>query len=252
MKFNNKVVLVTGGSSGIGASIAIQFSTFGASVAIVGRNQAKLKEVALKCNNPLVIVADVTKKQDVKRIVLETVVHFGKLDILVINVGTASQGSIMDENALESYDRIMATNLHAVVHLTHVAAPHIIATKGNIINISSITAMKVRSKAMFAYSTSKAGLDHFTRSVASELASTGVRVNTVSPGPVKTDIIQNMGVPKDQQATFFENVEASTALKRISESEEIADLVSFLASDSARGITGSVFVCDNGALIRAD
>ncbi|XP_026727348.1 uncharacterized protein LOC113493533 [Trichoplusia ni] len=251
MNFNNKVVLVTGGSSGIGAAIAIKFSAAGAKVAIVGRNETKLKAVVEKCNNPLVIIADMTKENDVKRIALETIAHFGRLDILVNNAGVASTESIKDANALESYNAVMATNVHSVVQLTHYLVPHIIATKGNIINISSVAAMMVSALVGFAYTTSKAALDHFTRSIASELASSGVRVNSVNPGPVKTDIDAKLGIAKEESDAFWENAGKSTPLKRVSDSEEIADLVLFLASDSARGITGSTFVSDNGLLVGA-
>ncbi|CAH0579148.1 unnamed protein product [Chrysodeixis includens] len=252
MSFNDKVVIVTGGSSGIGAAIAIQFSSLGAKVAIVGRNDKKLDAVAKKCKNPLTLVADVTKENDAKRIVNDTIKHFGKLDILINNAGIANPASILDENAMAVFDLVMATNLRSCVYLTHLAAPHIIKTKGNIINISSVAALQVYSKQSFAYNSSKAAMDHFTRSVAAELASHGVRVNVVNPGPVKTDIIENLGMDKAQQEDVFAKMKSLTALDRVSDAEEIADLVTFLASDKAKGITGSSFVTDNGSMIKTD
>ncbi|CAD0199259.1 unnamed protein product [Chrysodeixis includens] len=251
MSFNDKVVIVTGSSSGIGAAIAIEFSALGAHVCLVGRNKEKLDEVGRKCNNPLVLVADVTQDKDAQRIVNETVRYFGKLDILINNAGMGGAASITAENAMAVYDKLMSTNLRSVVYLTHLAAPHIIKTKGNIINISSVCALRILLKDSFAYNTSKAGLDHFTRSVAAELASDGVRVNAVNPGPVLTDIVQNSGFSDAQQKAVFENMKKGTALNRISEPSEIADLVTFLASDKARAITGSIYVSDNGTLIKA-
>ncbi|CAD0199260.1 unnamed protein product [Chrysodeixis includens] len=250
MSFNDKVVIVTGSSSGIGAAIAIEFSSLGAKVCLVGRNKEKLDEVGKKCNNPLVLVADITQDKDAQRIVSETVRYFGKLDILINNAGMGGSASIVAENALEVYDKVMNTNLRSVVHLTHLAAPHIIKTKGNIINISSVCALRVLLTNGFAYNTSKAGLDHFTRSVAAELASQGVRVNAVNPGPVQTDILENTGANEAQQKYVFEKMKQSTALNRISDPSEIADLVIFLASDKARAITGSIYVSDNGTLIK--
>ncbi|CAH0579147.1 unnamed protein product [Chrysodeixis includens] len=252
MNFTGKVVIVTGSSSGIGAAIAIKFAEQGAKVAIVGRNKNKLNDVAKKCNNPLVIVADVTKEDDVKKIINETVKQFGKIDILVNNAGMGIETGITRENALEAYNTVMATNLHSVIHLTHLAVPYIIKTKGNIINISSIASLSVAFKAGFPYFVSKAGLDHFTRSIASELAVSGVRVNSVNPGPVKTDIVENMGKTKQESEAAWDMMKGMTALKRVSDSEEIADLVSFLASDLARGITGSIFVSDNGTLVKSE
>ncbi|XP_026725151.1 17-beta-hydroxysteroid dehydrogenase 14-like [Trichoplusia ni] len=250
MNFNDKVVIVTGSSSGIGAAIAIEFSALGANVCLVGRNQKKLDEVAKKCNNPLVLVADVTQDKDIQRIVNETVRYFGKLDILVNNAGMGSSASIKSETAMAVFDKIMNTNLRSVVYLTHLAAPHIIKTKGNIINISSVLGLRVLMADSFAYNTSKAGLDHFTRSVAAELASDGVRVNSVNPGPVFTDILENSGANEAIQKAIFDKMKQGTALNRISEPSEIADLVIFLASDKARAITGSVYVSDNGYLIK--
>nr|XP_049694217.1 17-beta-hydroxysteroid dehydrogenase 14 isoform X2 [Helicoverpa armigera] len=249
MSFQNKVVIVTGSSSGIGAAIAVQFAEEGAKVAIVGRNQEKLNNVAKKCGKPLVLVADVTKEEDIKRIIDETLRVFGKLDILVNNAGIANPAGIQSEDAMAVFDKVMTTNLRSAVYLTHLAAPHLVKTKGNIVNISSVAACRIFSKDMFAYSAAKAGLDHFTRAVALELASSGVRVNTINPGPVLTDVFENMGATREQQAAFFKGVGQTMPLKRVSIPEEIGDLVLFLASEKARAITGSNFVSDNGAML---
>ncbi|KAJ8721916.1 hypothetical protein PYW08_004318 [Mythimna loreyi] len=250
MSFQDKVVIVTGGSSGIGAAIAIKFAEEGAKVAIVGRNKGKLDSVAKKCGNPLVLVADVTKDADVKRIISETLKHFGKLDILINNAGLGQSANIQAEHAMAVFDTVMSTNLRSVVYLTNLAAPHLVKTKGNIVNISSVAAFRAIGDGSFSYCTSKAGLDHFSRSVAQELAESGVRVNIVNPGPVRTDIIENMGATKDMQEAIFNQLQNLTALNRISVPEEIADLVLFLASDKARAITGSSFVSDNGMLLK--
>ena len=248
MSLKNKVAIVTGSSSGIGAAIAIKFAEEGAKVTIVGRNTEKLNNVAKKCNDPLVVEADVTKDENVKRILDETLKRFGKLDILVNNAGMARPATIQAEDAMKAFDEVMSTNLRSVVYLTNLAAPHLVKTKGNIINVSSIASTKIMGPGTFAYNTSKAGLDHFTRSIAQELASSGVRVNVVNPGPVRTDFMDNMGitVPED----FFDNIKNMTALNRVSDPEEIADLVLFIASDKARAITGSLFVSDNGTLLK--
>ncbi|KAJ8721913.1 hypothetical protein PYW08_004315 [Mythimna loreyi] len=250
MSFQDKVVLVTGASSGIGAAIAIKFAEEGAKVAIVGRKKQKLEEVAKKCGNPLVLVSDVSKDADVKRIISETVRQFGKLDILINNAGIGGNVSILAENAMQTFDQVMATNLRSVVYLTNLAAPHIVKTKGNIINISSIAAYAIVGKETFSYCTSKAALDHFTRAVAQELAESGVRVNVINPGPVVTDFVMNMGATAEIQDAAWKHAATMTALKRVSVPEEIADLVLFTASDKARAITGSSFVSDNGSLLK--
>lgn len=254
MSFENKVIIVTGSSSGIGAATAIKFSKQRARITIVGRNEQKLKNVSETCerngSKPLMIIADVTKEEDVKRIVSETIEHYGKLDVLVNNAGMFDSVSILDPHAIEKFDQILATNLRSCVYLTHLAAPHLIESKGNIVNIGSAGAKGIFMAENFAYCSSKAGLEHFTRCVALELASKGVRVNCVSPGPVKTDFVEKITMDKEEQEKFWANLEKTTALGKIAESEEIADLVLFLASDSAKSVTGSSFAIDCGILLK--
>ncbi|XP_013145893.1 PREDICTED: uncharacterized oxidoreductase YxbG-like [Papilio polytes] len=251
MAFNNKVVIITGSSSGIGAATAITFAKEGASVVIVGRNEEKMKNVSNKCESfgkkPLVVKADVSNDADAKRIIDETINKFGKLDILVNNAGISEENDITGDDFMTSFDRIMNVNLRSVVYLTHLAIPHLIKTKGNIINISSVAGLSILGTSAFlSYCTSKAGLNHFSRGVALKLAEHGVRVNIVSPGPVRTDILENPAITNFN----WDHFEANTALKRVSDPEEIADLILFLASDKARGITGSNFVSDNGLLVK--
>lgn len=245
MSFDNKVVLVTGASSGIGAAIALKFAESGANLAIVGRNKDTLKNV---CENiakvgkkPLVIVTDVTKENDAQRIINDTLKQFGKLNVLVNNASVGAKVDIIDENAMKVFDHVMATNLRSAVYLTHLAGKHLIETKGNIINISSGAGQSVTKNA-FAYCTSKAALDHFSRAIALDFAPKGVRVNTISPGPVKTDIIENMGYTREMVAATWEQLTQAAW-------EQIAELALFLASDKAVGIIGSTYVNDNGYLL---
>ncbi|OWR44869.1 hydroxybutyrate dehydrogenase [Danaus plexippus plexippus] len=250
MPFINKVVLVVGGSSGIGAATAIKLCGEGARVAIVGRNKSKLKAVENQCEGILVINADVRHDEDIKKIVDTTVNHFGKLDVLINSVGVACFASITAENAMEEFDKTMAVNLRAAVYLSHLAIPHLIKTKGNIVNISSVASTAVFFENHFAYCTSKAGLDHFTRSIALELAPKGVRINIIIPGPVKTDYINGLISDIKEHEKFYKMLENRTALGKQSEANEIADLILYIASEKARSITGSSFVIDNGMLLK--
>ncbi|XP_063627605.1 3-oxoacyl-[acyl-carrier-protein] reductase FabG-like [Cydia splendana] len=255
MSFSGKVVLVTGASSGIGAATAILFSKEGASVAIVGRNETKLSNVAQKCAHlgaqPLVIRADVANEKEASTIIKKTVDHFGKLDVLVNNAGIARKASVAESNTLQIYDEVMNTNMRSIVQLTSLAAPYLVATKGNIVNVSSIASTKVLGEGFMAYCVSKAGLDHFTRCAALDLAASGVRVNSVNPGPVRTDITENAGMaPPGAGDMAWEHAKTMTLLNRVGEPEEIADVIAFLASDKARSITGSTYVSDNGQLLK--
>lgn len=253
MSLKNKVALVTGSSSGIGAAIAIKFTQEGAKVVIVGRNKTKLKNVSDACEKlgakPLTIAADITKEYEAISIVTETIGYFGKLDILVNNAGVGGAISIMDNNAMELFDRLMTTNLHSAVRLTHLAAKHLVESKGNIVNISSVASSMVMQNA-FAYCVSKAALDHFTRSIALELSPKGVRVNSVNPGPVRTDILDGLGLGEAGTNHVWEAMKKTTLLNRVADAEEVADLVAFVVGNSGRSITGAILFTDNGTLIK--
>ncbi|XP_022834408.1 uncharacterized protein LOC111362107 [Spodoptera litura] len=252
MSFQDKVVIVTGASSGIGAATAIKFAEEGAKVALVGRNQEKLNNVAKKCGNPVIIIADVSKDDDAKRVIEDTLRYLGKIDILVNNAGIATPVSILSEHAIKIFDQVMSTNLHGPVYLTHLAAPHLVKTKGNIVNVSSVASSVILAKDFFAYSASKAALDHFSRAVALELATSGVRVNVVNPGPVRTDIVENMGATKEVADATYSQMHNITPLNRISEPEEVADLIMYLASDKAQAMTGTTVVTDNGMILKSN
>nr|XP_032527840.1 3-oxoacyl-[acyl-carrier-protein] reductase FabG-like isoform X1 [Danaus plexippus plexippus] len=250
MSFSDKVVIVTGASSGIGAATALLFSKEKANVVIVGRNEAKLKVVTAQCeevgNKPLVIRADVSDDDEAARIINETIEKYGKLDVLVNNAGIMRSGTLVDGRAVQSFDEMVKTNVRAVINLTQLATPHIIKTKGNIINISSVAGMRVlRGNIFLAYGMTKAALNYFSEACAKELASYGVRVNGICPGPVVTDILENSKIKMEE----LKDAKMSTISDRSSTSEEIGNLILYLASDKAVGMTGSNYVIDNGLLV---
>ncbi|XP_013145884.1 PREDICTED: uncharacterized oxidoreductase MexAM1_META1p0182-like [Papilio polytes] len=252
MSFEGKVVIVTGSSSGIGAAAAIEFTKEGASVVLVGRNETKLKSVRRECEKlgkkPLVIKADVSNDDEAKGLIEKTIEHFGKLDVLVNNAGVSYNFDITSDGFMENFDHIMNLNLRAAVYLTHLVIPHLKETKGNIINMSSVAGVTVNggSGGTISYCTSKAALNHFSRCVAERLAPYGIRVNIISPGPVRTDILEN----SRNFHLSWELFKKRTLLKRVSEPKEVADLILFLAGDKAKGVTGSDYVVDNGYLLK--
>ena len=172
MDFTGKVVLITGASSGIGASTAEHLSLLGASLVITGRNEENLLKVADKCEGKhLLVIADLTKEEDRVMIIESAIERFGKIDVLVNNAGILENGSI-EKTSLDQFDRVMDINVRAVYHLTMLATPHLINTKGNIVNVSSV-AGKRSFPGILSYCMSKAAIDQFTKCVALELATKG-------------------------------------------------------------------------------
>ncbi|XP_063368585.1 3-oxoacyl-[acyl-carrier-protein] reductase FabG-like [Cydia amplana] len=253
MSFANKVVIVTGASSGIGAATALMFAKEGADVALIARTQAKLAAVAKNIEalgrKPFVIQADLSKEADAATVIPKTVKHFGKLDVLVNNAGMASEGCLLDGKALQAYDDMMKTNVRAVIQLTSLAAPYLIQTKGNVVNISSVVEIRPSMvPTLMFYAVSKAALGHFTRGAALELAPSGVRVNSVNPGPVENEFITNNKLGNVDELNG--SLAGFTALGYLAKDDGIGHVILFLASNKARSITGSTYVIDNGYLLK--
>lgn len=166
--FADRVVIITGASSGIGAAAAIEFSKLGAKVVITGRNEAKLNETASRCEGQVLsILAEVNEIDDRAKIVDRTIAEYGQIDVLVNNAGIGQDGTILT-TTLEKFDNVMNTNVRSLFHLTQLATPHLIKSKGNIVNVSSVTAVR-QFQNYLAYCMSKAAVDQFTKCVALEL-----------------------------------------------------------------------------------
>jgi len=251
--FDGLVALVTGSSSGIGEAIALQFAQYGARVTITGRDAAALERVASQIDKvsqgikPLSIVGNLLDDTLPEKLINETLKHFGRLDILVNNAGGATpNGTFASEQLLEEYDNVMKLNVRSVVQLISLAVPHLEKTQGNIINISSVAAIKPYQA---VYSISKAALDMATRTAALELGPKGIRVNSINPGPVNTGFLRSRNIPAENREQFYKNRIETSLLGRIGTAEDIANLASFLASQDARNITGSIYLNDSGEFI---
>ncbi|XP_035438476.2 3-oxoacyl-[acyl-carrier-protein] reductase FabG [Spodoptera frugiperda] len=249
--FANKVVLITGASSGIGADTAVEFSKLEAKLVLTGRNKENLEKTAQKCEDvspsklrPVSVVADIVNERDVEELLKETINHFGQLDVLVNNAGIMGLGSI-EVTSLDQYDSIMNTNVRGPYYLTMLATPHLIKSKGNIVNVSSVAGIRSFSNVL-AYCVSKAALDQFTRCVSLELASKGVRVNAVNPGVIETGIHLRGGVSEEDYAAYLEKCKETHAIGRTGTTKEVADAIIFLASEGASNITGITMPVDGG------
>jgi NAD(P)-dependent dehydrogenase (short-subunit alcohol dehydrogenase family) len=246
--FTEKVVLVTGATSGIGRACALRFADAGARIAAVGRNEEALtnlsKEICATSGKTLLLQADLSRAEDAERVVDQTIEQAGGIDVLVNAAGHIATGTVKD-TSLESWDAMLNINLRAVFYLTQKAVPSLIERRGNVVNISSVTGLRA-FPGVLAYCVSKAGIDQLTRCAALELAAEGVRVNAVNPGVVVTEIHRRGGMADEQYNSFLERSKQTHPLGRVGQTNEIAELVFFLASDRASWITGATYSIDGG------
>jgi NAD(P)-dependent dehydrogenase (short-subunit alcohol dehydrogenase family) len=235
MRFQDKVTIVTGASSGIGRDIAVLFSNEGSKVVVIARSEKGLDETIslFKNQDPndhLKIVADLSDNISYQKIVNETIKKFGKINNLINNAGIGLKGNALEMTS-EDYDKTMNINLKAVIFLTQKCIPHLIEQKGTITNISSVDATKNFSTYL-AYTISKVGLDKFTTCTALELGSKGVRVNAVKPGWIKdTDIMKYSGLTKAEVDEYIaKDYLDSNPMKKEGTVDEISKTVAFLGN----------------------
>ncbi|MGH9871368.1 MAG: SDR family oxidoreductase [Pyrinomonadaceae bacterium] len=247
-EFAKKVLLITGATSGIGKATALRFAQAGANIAAVGRDETALQELQNQVDSAgtqlLPIQSDLSREGETERVVAKTVERFGGIDVLVNAAGHISTGSI-ENTSLKAWDAMFEINLRAPFDLMQKALPTIIKRGGNIVNVSSVTGLRA-FPGVLAYCVSKAGLDQLTRCAALELAAQGVRVNAVNPGVVVTEIHKRGGMTEEQYDAFLEHSKTTHPLGRVGQAQEVAELIFFLASDSASWITGATYSIDGG------
>jgi NAD(P)-dependent dehydrogenase (short-subunit alcohol dehydrogenase family) len=244
----DKTVIVTGASSGIGRAAARLFAENGARVVAVGRNEKELSALRDECEAPAgtikIHLADVRQISQVERLAAETVETFGGIDALVNAAGIIANGSI-ETTTLDEWDKMLNVNLRAVFYIMQKCVPHLEKTKGNVVNVSSVTGTRAFPNVL-AYCVSKAALDQLTRCSALELAPKGIRVNAVNPGVVVTNIHKRGGMDEEKYAQFLEHSKTTHPLGRVGDASEVAELIYFLASEKASWITGATYEIDGG------
>lgn len=245
---NERVALITGASSGIGRAAALLFARNGATVSAIGRNENELgllrDEVRGSSGQLKTHLADLTETSHVDRIVTETVSQFGQIDVLVNAAGIIKNGSI-ETTSVEDWDRMMNINLRAAFYLTQKCVPHLMKSRGNIVNVSSVTGLRAFPNVL-AYCVSKAATDQMTRCTALELAPKGVRVNAVNPGVVVSNLHKRGGMSVADYEKFIDNAGNTHPIGRAGTPDEVADLIYFLASEKAAWITGVTYEIDGG------
>ncbi|WLR57142.1 SDR family NAD(P)-dependent oxidoreductase [Mesobacillus subterraneus] len=259
MRFAETVVLVTGAGSGIGKAAAFRFASEGAKVILVGRTKSKLESAAQEINDfhklprEEIFSADVTDEEDVRELAHYMEEQFGELHVLVNNAGGSVHSKIMDTSASD-WDFVQNTNLKSVFLVSKMLGKLMADSaerEGNfpqnrsIVNVASLSGHQAGAHIPH-YSAAKAGVINFTKALALELASFGIRVNSVSPGFVETPLTEQ-GMKNEQ---FVKAIRKNTALKRAGNPDEIADVIAFAASHEASYMTGSDILVDGGWMIK--
>lgn len=251
---NGKTALVTGGGRGIGRAIALAFASEGARVAVAARSVEQVNEVAAEIGKEsIALVCDVSQSESVARMFAEMRERFGEADILVNNAGIAESATIVNTSD-EFWQRHLGINLSGTFYCTRAALPSMLKKGwGRVINIASI-AGKTGAPYIAAYSASKHGVLGLTRSVALEVATTGVTVNAICPGYVETDMVSR-GVDRITSVTGRSAEEALESLRKMNPqnrfvtTDEVVAVVLLLASHEGRGINGQGINIDGGSVL---
>lgn len=246
MSLKGKVAIITGGTRGIGKSIALELSQKGASVILNYKNdddsaKKTLEEIKLIGGYGILIKGDVSDYNFCKSLVTKVIGDFGKIDILVNNAAISKVGLFIDMDE-KDYDSIMNTNMKAIFNMCNHVCKYMIAKEsGNIINISSMWG-NVGASCEVIYSASKGAVNLFTRALAKELAPSNIRVNAIAPGIINTEM--NSWMSEEELNSMVDEI----PLGRLGEGEDVAKAVAFLAGDGSKYITGQIINVDGAIL----
>ncbi|MFY3740947.1 MAG: 3-oxoacyl-[acyl-carrier protein] reductase [Candidatus Nitrosomirales archaeon] len=252
MRLASKIAIITGAGSGIGEVTAKFFAREGANVILVGRNLDKLNRVASEIKasgkNAVAVRADISNEGEVQAVAEQAIRQFDKIDILINNAGTINDPTQFHEMSDKVWHEIIDTNLIGTFRMTRAVLPSMIErNSGSIVNIASISGMKATEKVpLSVYSTTKAGIIMFTKSIAVEYAPYKIRCNCVCPGTIRSPFLQ----PYLDDEKAKKVMSATQPLGRIGEPEDVAHSVLYLASDEASWVTGAVLVIDGGSTAR--
>jgi NAD(P)-dependent dehydrogenase (short-subunit alcohol dehydrogenase family) len=244
--FEQKVALVTGGGTGIGAATARLLAEAGARVIVTGRHEATLRESAAQHASISYVVADVASPADAARTIEEVKRRHGRLDILINNAAILEVAPLADASA-EHVRRTLDINVVGLIETTRLALPLLRASRGAIVNLATVVADQPFAN-MSVYCASKAAVLALTRSWAQELAADGIRVNAVSPGPIETPMFgaDKLGITTAQLDEMAAGILQLVPSRRFGKADEVAQVIGFLASSSASYVTGAQYSVGGG------
>ncbi|WP_042356608.1 SDR family NAD(P)-dependent oxidoreductase [Bacillus rubiinfantis] len=243
MRLQDKVAVITGGTFGIGESTALLFAQEGAKVVVAARNQEKgemvVNQIKEQGGEAIFVKTDVSKEEDVKNLMKETVDTFGKLDVLFSNAGVGDMGDL-DCVSLDDWNFTLSVDLTGVFLCSKYAIPEMEKVGGgSIINCASILG-HVGQPSVTAYAAAKGGVVNMTRSAAVTYAQKGIRFNAVCPGYIETNILDGLS------PEMLEHLKSLHPVGRLGRPEEVANCVLFLASDESSFVTGANLLVDGG------
>lgn len=245
IRMDGKVAIVTGGAGGIGAATARLIAARGGQVVIADIAADRAAALAAELPGALAIALDLEQEALIEALIAQTVAHFGRLDVLHNNAALLGPDIAQADGDVEHmttalWDRTYAVNVRGTMIACRAALPHLVKTRGNIVNTVSNLALQGHI-IQAAYSSSKAALIQMTRAIAASHGKVGVRCNAVAPGMTMTPALREAFPPALRKV-----VEDETLRDQLGDPQDIAEAVAFLASDAARNITGQVLVCDGG------
>jgi meso-butanediol dehydrogenase/(S,S)-butanediol dehydrogenase/diacetyl reductase len=238
----DKVAIVTGAGTGIGAATALRFIADGGRVTMTGRRRDKLAAASAELDPERVLLwpGDVSDAADVEAMVVATMARFGRIDTLVNNAGTATFGPFL-HTPTEEWQRVLRVNVDGIIYASRAALPHLLVSRGSIVNVSSVSGIG-GDWGLAYYNTSKGAVNNLTRALALEFGSQGVRVNAVAPSITRTDMAEMIVSNEALMKRFADRL----PLGRAAEASEIASVIAFLAGPDASFVNGVILPVDGG------
>ena len=243
-RLKDKVAVITGGTTGIGLATAKQFVAEGAKVVVTGRNESTLKAAERELGKGAVVLkSDASKQEEIGKLVQAVRERFGKVDVLFVNAGIAKFAPLDQVNE-QFFDEQFAVNVKGAYFTIQCFLPLLTSGSSIILNASIAASKGVENTSV--YSATKAAVRSFGRTLASELAPRGIRVNTISPGPIETPIFDKLGLAKEEIKDVQSQFSQTVAMKRMGKPEEIATAAVFLGSNDSSFMTGAELLVDGG------